>query len=98
MVGHKVARRLGRRGWRLELCSGIHGVRTLCALARGTEGKGEHRGSGESEGETEREHGRIQIEAAVLIEEVGHASAWWAAVVLHGGHAPISTNKWWATM
>ena len=82
----------------LELCSSIHGVRVLCALTRGTEGDGEREGSGECEGETEREHGRVQIEAAVLAEEVGCALAWCGATVLHGDHAPISTNRWRAMM
>ena len=81
----------------LELCSGVHGIRALYVLARSTEGEGERGGSGDSEGETEREHRRIQIEAAALVEEVGCKSAWWGAAVLHGGHAPISTNKRRAT-
>ena len=77
----------------LELCSDVHGVR---ALARGTEGEGERGGSGQSEEETEKEHGRVQIKATAPVEEVERASAWWGAAVLHGGHAPISTNRWWA--
>ena len=70
----------------------------LYALTHGTKGEGERGGTGESEGETEREHRHVQIEVAVPTEEVGHTSAWLGTAVLHGGHAPISTNMWRATM
>ena len=58
----------------------VHGVRAL----RACRGEGEHRGSGESEGETERGFERL------LIEEQGHdhATRRWGTAALHGGHAP----------
>jgi len=58
-------------------------VHVLCSCR----GEGERRGSGESEGETERGLGRP------LIEEQGpdHAARRWVAAALHGGHAPRHT-------
>ena len=82
----------------LELCSDVHGVYALCALTHAIAGEGEHGGSGESEGETEREHGRVQIESTAPAKEVGHVSAWSGAAMLQGGHTPISMNRWRATM
>ena len=57
----------------LVLCSDVHGVLALCTLVHGTEGEREHGGSGESEGETKRELGRVESR--------------WSAQLTHGCHA-----------
>jgi len=44
------------------------------------------------------EHRHAQIEVAAPTEEVGRMLVWWGAAVLHGGHTPISTNRWRAMM
>ena len=72
----------------------VGGGRELCLA-----GNGARRGSRAEEGEGVREGGTLSGFSKTREGAAGtqrHAAWRWGAVALHGGHAPISANRWWA--